>query len=446
MNVVKPDIINTSGSITRSSVGTYFDSTGTMQTAAINQVRENYDPITREFLGVLIENSATNILLNTLSLSTQTVTVSAVEYTLSFYGTGQIVLSGAKVATVVGTGAYPVRTVYTFTPTAGSLTLTVTGTVSRAQLETGSKATSWISTTGSAVTRAADVISGSGLIYSTVTNLNAEWSSSTTYSLGQVVDYGVNGTYTSLQNSNLNKIPTSEPTFWLRTGPTNRMAAFDSEVSTRTTNTGAFTYTVTASSIDTVGIMNALGNRVSIAVTDLSNNTVVYNSDQFLDGSNTVDWYTYFFYDADTLRTQVTFRNIPTASPALITIRVTGTGQTGIGNHVQGAEKIIGTSQYGISSGIIDYSKKETDEFGNTTFVVRPFSKRMNASVHLTNSNINRVQRLLYSLRATPALWIASPDTTFEEPLIVFGFYKDFSTEIAYPSHSICNIEIEGLT
>lgn len=446
MNVVKPDTINSVGSITRSSIGTYFDSAGVMQTAAINQVRENYDPITKEFLGILIESSATNILLNSSSLSTQSVTTSATEYTLSFYGTGQIVLSGTASATIVGTGAYPVRTKYTFMATAGSLTLTVTGTVQKAQLEVGSKETSWISTNGSTATRAADVISGSGLVYTTVSNLNAEWSSSTTYSLGQVVDYGVYGTYASLQNSNLNKAPNTEVAYWVRTGPTNKMAAFDSEVSTRTTNAGSFTFAVTASSIDTVAILNALGNKVSIAVTDLSNNTLVYHSDQYLDGSNTLDWYTYFFYDVDTLRTQVVFRNVSDVTPALVTIRITSSGIAALGNYVQGSEKIIGTSQYGISAGIIDYSKKETDEFGNTTFVVRAFSKRMSASVHLTNSNINRVQRLLYSLRATPALWIASSDTTFEEPLIVFGFYKDFATEIAYPSHSICNIEIEGLT
>lgn len=52
----------------------------------------------------------------------------------------------------------------TFTPTAGTLTLTVTGTVKWANLEAGSFATSFIPTAGASATRAADlaIITGAG--------------------------------------------------------------------------------------------------------------------------------------------------------------------------------------------------------------------------------------------------------------------------------------------
>ena len=106
----------------------------------------------------------------------------------------------------------------------------------------------------------------------------------------------------------------------------------------------------------------------------------------------------------------------------------------------------LGKTEYGASAGIIDYSIKQTDEFGTTTFVKRAFSKRLNASFNIENSNLNRVQSYLYTLRATPAVWIASGEARFEETLIVYGFYKDFSTEISYPTFSKCNIEIESLT
>jgi hypothetical protein len=99
--------------------------------------------------------------------------MTAAARTLSFYGTGQIVLSGAHSATVTGTGAYPTRTTLTFTPTASNLTLTVTGTVQFAQLETGSFATSFIPTDGTSKTRNADNVQMTGANFTSWYNQSA---------------------------------------------------------------------------------------------------------------------------------------------------------------------------------------------------------------------------------------------------------------------------------
>lgn len=141
----------------RSSVGTYFDANGAVQTANSNIPRYDIDPITKEKLGLLVEISSTNILLNSTTLSTQSVSVAASTYTLSFYGTGTVTLSGVYTGSLVGTGAFPVRSILTFAvATAGTLTLTVSGTVQYAQLENTSFATSYIPTTSASVTRSAE--------------------------------------------------------------------------------------------------------------------------------------------------------------------------------------------------------------------------------------------------------------------------------------------------
>lgn len=144
------------------NTATVTNSSGVIVDINANLPRFDYNPSTLVCRGLLIEESRTNALLNSLlngtSLATQSVTVTAAARTLSFYGTGQIVLSGAASATVVGNGAYPTRTTFTFTPSAGTLTLTVTGTVQFAQLEIGTFATSFIPTAGSAVTRNDDIV------------------------------------------------------------------------------------------------------------------------------------------------------------------------------------------------------------------------------------------------------------------------------------------------
>ena len=75
-----------------------------------------------------------NLLQNTEVLSTQSRTVRAFKHIVSFYGTGTITLSGAATGTLVGTGTND-RVYLEFTPTAGTLTLTVSGSVTKAQLE-----------------------------------------------------------------------------------------------------------------------------------------------------------------------------------------------------------------------------------------------------------------------------------------------------------------------
>ena len=81
-----------------------------------------------------------NQLLNSATLSTQSVTTVAAQYTLSFTGTGSVTLSGTATGTLAGTGANN-RVSLSFTPTAGTLTLTVTGSVTLTMLALGTMTT-----------------------------------------------------------------------------------------------------------------------------------------------------------------------------------------------------------------------------------------------------------------------------------------------------------------
>src|SRR4029077_13732912 len=49
---------------TRASTATYFSAAGTLQTAATNAARFDYDPVTHAALGLLIEEARTNVVLN----------------------------------------------------------------------------------------------------------------------------------------------------------------------------------------------------------------------------------------------------------------------------------------------------------------------------------------------------------------------------------------------
>ncbi|OIN87578.1 MAG: hypothetical protein AUJ12_02320 [Alphaproteobacteria bacterium CG1_02_46_17] len=60
----------TGGTYARNSMATYFDSTGTLQTAAANQPRFDHDPVTHVLKGILIEESRTNLIRQSSAFTT----------------------------------------------------------------------------------------------------------------------------------------------------------------------------------------------------------------------------------------------------------------------------------------------------------------------------------------------------------------------------------------
>lgn len=123
---LKTSLLLTKGSGTplfsRNSPATTFNNEGKLITLPSNAPR---------FYGARM---VYNQIASSSIMATQTVTTTADAYTLSFKGTGTVTLSGTFSGSLVGTGATD-RVQTTFTATAGTLTLTVSGSVTDAQLE-----------------------------------------------------------------------------------------------------------------------------------------------------------------------------------------------------------------------------------------------------------------------------------------------------------------------
>lgn len=294
------------------------------------------------------------------------------------------------------------------------------------------------------------VISPISITTGMLTSTNAvetysNYSSSTVYVTGNRVVYG-NYIYESLSNGNSNHQPDINPTHWLQIGPSNKWAMFDNKVDTRTTSPTPLSVTVTPSAIvNSLSLLNIDAVSVTINITDGPSGPNVYSKSINLDDTPIFDWYMYFF-EPYNFRTDIVLTDIPPYSGSVISIAVNKTaGIAAVGNLLLGNVILLGGTQYGAQTGIRDYSIKETDEFGNTTFVPRAFSKRMQAQIYLSNASLNYVTHSLTDLRAVPAVWIGSEDSNLQ-PLIVYGFYRDFNIEISYPDISLCSLEIEGLT
>lgn len=287
----------------------------------------------------------------------------------------------------------------------------------------------------------------SNVTSTTLTDAYSNWNSATTYAVGNRVTYNKRY-YESLVASNLNKQPNLYPNDWLDIAPSNKWAAFDGQISTKAVGTTSMTFVLRPGAIDTLAVLNTLGGSVSVSIKDAPGGSVIYSSSQSLAGDVVVDWYQYFFFDSATQRTQAIFRGIPLYGTCEVTLTIAaGSGEpVEVGLILAGVITQLGITNYGLNTGILDFSKKETDDvFGTTTFLRRAFSKRMSPTVQIELTQLNRVQRTLYGIRAVPVLWLASDDPLLEEVAVVYGFYRDFNTDISFPTFAICSLEIEGL-
>jgi hypothetical protein len=122
-------------------------------------------------LGLLIEESRTNQLLNSATPATQTTgSLANGTYTLWVNGSGSATLS-AGTATGCGTGVASQGTPVNFTTSgaAGTCTVTVTGSLNAFQLEAGTNGTSFIVTAGVIATRASDLVTPTSTLLNLLT-------------------------------------------------------------------------------------------------------------------------------------------------------------------------------------------------------------------------------------------------------------------------------------
>ena len=281
----------------------------------------------------------------------------------------------------------------------------------------------------------------SGVLTTSATNPVAAWNSGTTYSAAQQASKGER-IWSSVAGGNLNKDPESTTGFWVDIGPINTMAMFDDSIGTQTEDTDTLAVTVAVTGrIDTLALLNMDAAAVNVTVMDGA--TEEYNEDFSLtDTSAITDWYAYFFEEI-TRKTDLLVTDLPNVLDPDLTVTITGTGTVLCGHFVAGVSRELGGTEYGASVGITDYSRKTQDEFGNWSITERGFSKRGSFKVFVENTAIDFTHRLLSQYRAVPVMVIGADEYAAS---YIFGLLKDWSIDIAYVSHSIMNIEMEGLT
>lgn len=238
--------------------------------------------------------------------------------------------------------------------------------------------------------------------------------------------------------------PYNLPTHWVEVGPTNRWAMFDESGGTYSYSSGAnIVISFTMDRATSIALIELTARSVRIQATAPGYPNYYDQTYNLGDRAIIANWYDYFTADSF-LATELIVTDIPAIPNTTFTITIENNGNPlQVGNFIVGQALELGKTQYGAKIGIVDYSKKEVNEFGKATLVKRTFSKKMDVSLTVENQIVDAVAQRLSYLRATPCLWVGA-NGVFES-LTVYGFYRDFSIEIPRPTNSLCSLQIEGL-
>lgn len=226
------------------------------------------------------------------------------------------------------------------------------------------------------------------------------------------------------------------------TDAANKMKAFDTSTSTQTTNAGTITYTIDTGKMTTgVAILNCAANSVRVRVVDVTDGTV-YDRTESLSGAIPYpDWWSYFFADV-TPKKQVLFLDLPSYRGATVMIDIdAGSGTAKVGVIVLGQQRELPVIvQYGASIRAIDFSRKETDDFGDVTFIKRGNSRYVELPCLIPTDMVDAIIDTLADQGL--CVWICDRKT---QNLTVYGWYQDLHPVINYPKISDCNIELQRL-
>jgi len=273
------------------------------------------------------------------------------------------------------------------------------------------------------------------------------WAVGTTYALGdrvRVVGANVHQVYESLQAANTGHDPAASATWWLAVGATNRWQLFDPSITSQAANPDSIDVTLACTGrVDSIALLNIAAASVRIIMTDAVDGVVYDKTHGLASDSGVRDWHAYF-YEPIARKQDFVATDLPPYHAPTLRIILSDAGNTVLcGALVVGFKKQIGGTQYGVKLGIQDYSVKTRDAFGNYTVLQRAFSKSASFSLLVDALFVDELHVLLSAYRATPIVYIGSDQYG---ATIIYGFYKDFGITLAYPTQSLCTLNIEGLT
>ena len=220
-------------------------------------------------------------------------------------------------------------------------------------------------------------------------NGEVAWVSAGTYTAGDLRTSAGSVWLCRLDHTGRTALPAVDGVYWLRDGPTDRMAAFDDYTSTKARGTGSLTVVVTPGFFNSIRVYGAEGDSCTITVRETPGG-VIAKQQTFDLFAQAAGFYELLFTVLPKVE-QVGMDDLPILPGAEITITVTavGAGAVAIGDIKIGDWRSLtgdgdwGGADYGARSERKTYTYREYAKDGTYTQVKRTGSRDVTCSIRL---------------------------------------------------------------
>lgn len=268
------------------------------------------------------------------------------------------------------------------------------------------------------------------------------WSSATAYSIGGRVIY--QHRIWEAVAANTNVAPASDPTKWVELGYTNRWRAFDQRLGGQVTNgSSAIIYQIQIPrTMNAIAFFGLDAQTLRFKVTTPSSVVVYDETVELVTRDDVINFWTYM-YNEFTFRPDIVVNELVIPAASTLEITVSGGSAPKVGEIMIGREMNLGWTLVDTALGIVDYSRKERDEWGGIYIIPRPVTSTVTFQAVVDTVNTNQVHQVARRIANKLCVFYA---TDGEDPFgtTIPGIMRDYEltigTEVSY-----LRIEAESL-
>lgn len=280
-----------------------------------------------------------------------------------------------------------------------------------------------------------------------------EWDAATSFAAGAKVRHR-HYRYASLADGNRGNNPAETysgvSAKWKPLGATAPWRMLDDKVETQTVGEPGqpLTFTVPFNRATAFGLLNLAGARADVVISDSAEGVVFEGSYNLIRdiGDFSLWEYSYSHIEQDESLVVSGIIPMPIVGTLAVTITPGATEAPAVGAVVVGREHHVGATLWGGAEvGETDHSRKDVDEFGQTTFVRRSWASELSLELYVHPDREAAVHKLMRDVRAMPCLWLGDNRDEGFQSLIVYGWKEDYRNSFEGPNECRMRLELQGL-